>query len=120
SMELLKPDIRHALFAPSRPILTRVRDEVPVKFGLSSSVKNSLLADGCIIEGTVENSIIFRGVKVGKGAVVRDSILMQNTEIQSNAQLAYIIADRRCSIKAGRVLAGFASYPVVIGKESVV
>lgn len=120
NMQLLDPAIRASLFGGDHPILTRVHDEPPAKYGLSAKVRNSLLADGCIVEGEVENCVLFRGVKIGKGAVVRDSIIMQNTEIGARAQLSYVIADRRCFIKEERVLSGFSSYPVVIGRGSVV
>ena len=99
-------------------ILTKIRDEAPAKYGLSSNVKNSLVADGCIIEGTVENSIIFRGVKVGQGAVVKNSIVMQGSVIDDNAQLDYVILDKDVLIKDGRRLAGYLTYPVYVPKKS--
>lgn len=71
SMALLKPQVRQELFPAERPVLTRVRDQVPAKYGLGAAVNHSLVADGCIIEGTVENSVIFRGAKIGRGAVIR-------------------------------------------------
>lgn len=120
SMELLSPVLRKSLFGPANPVLTRVRDEIPVKYGLSASVKNSLVADGCIVGGKVENSILFRGVTVKKGAKISNCILMQNTVVEEGAALSYVIADRRCYIKQSRVLSGFESYPVVVGQESVV
>ncbi|MEG1849964.1 MAG: glucose-1-phosphate adenylyltransferase subunit GlgD, partial [Oscillospiraceae bacterium] len=88
SMSLLDPAIRRTLFYSDTPVLTRVRDEAPTKYGLSSSVKNSLLSDGCIIDGTVESSILFRGVKIGRGAVIQNCILMQGTEVAANAHLS--------------------------------
>ena len=120
SMRLLDTEFRHSIFNPASPVLTRVRNEVPVKYGLRSYVSNSLLADGCIVEGRVENSVLFRGVKVGKNAVVKNSIIMQDTEIGDGAALSYVIVDRRCQILEGRMLSGFESYPIVISKESVV
>lgn len=68
NMELLDPQVRRELFPPERPVYTKVRDEVPVKYGINAKAKNAVIADGCVIEGTVENSIIFRGVKIGRGA----------------------------------------------------
>ena len=81
-------------------------------------MKNSLVADGCIIEGTVENSILFRGVKVGAGAVVRNSILMQDTVVDDNAQLEYVILDKDVLIRDGRRLAGYLTYPLYVPKKS--
>ena len=80
NMELLDKKVRDELFG-ARDIYTKVRDSAPTKYGFSSLVKNSLVSDGCVVEGTVENSILFRGVKVGKGAVVRNSVIMQDTVI---------------------------------------
>lgn len=117
NMELLKEDVRKELFLPDRPILTKIRDEAPAKYGLYSNVKNSLVADGCVIEGTVENSIIFRGVKIGAGAVVKDSIIMQGSVIGDNAQLDYVILDKEVLIKDGRRLAGYLTYPVYVPKQ---
>lgn len=71
SMRLLDPAVRSTLFPMDRPVYTRVQDEVPVKYGLSAAVSNSLVADGCIIEGRVENCIVFRGARIGHGAVVK-------------------------------------------------
>lgn len=117
NMELLKASVREELFLPERPIYTKIRDEAPAKYGLNSHVKNSLVADGCVIEGTVENSIIFRGVKVGAGAVVRNSIVMQGCVIGDNAQLDYVILDKEVLIKDGRRLAGYLTYPVYLPKR---
>ncbi len=120
NMDLLNREVREELFRQYGPVLTRVRDEPPVKYGLEANISNSLVADGCIIEGTVEHSVIFRGVKIAKGAVVRNSIVMRGTEIGPNASLSYGIVDRNCLIQECRTLAGFETYPVVIGKNSVV
>lgn len=118
NMALLDEKVREELFLPERPILTKIRDEAPAKYGLSSDVKNSLVADGCIIEGTVENSIIFRGVKIGEGAVVRNSIVMQGCVVDDNAQLDYVILDKDVLIKDGRRLAGYLTYPVYVPKKA--
>ncbi|MCI8653561.1 MAG: glucose-1-phosphate adenylyltransferase subunit GlgD [Angelakisella sp.] len=118
NMALLDAQVREELFQPERPIFTKIRDEAPAKYGLSSSVKNSLIADGCIIEGTVENSIIFRGVKVGQGAVVRNSIIMQGCVIDDKAELDYVILDKDVLIKDGRRLAGYLTYPLYVPKKA--
>ncbi len=120
NMSLLNDLVRKELFNPNRPILTKVHDSVPAKHGAGSQVKNSLVADGCIIEGQVENSILFRGVKVAQGAVIKNSIIMQGTVVGQKASLDCVIADRDCYIKDGRLLAGFVTYPVVIRKGSIV
>lgn len=114
SMRLLEPRVREELFPAERPVYTKVHDEVPVKYGLSAQVSNSLLADGCIIDGTVENCIVFRGVHVGRGAVVRNSILMQGTYIGNGADLDYTICDKSTLVMDNRRLAGYLSYPIYL------
>ena len=118
NMALLDTGVRQELFYRGRPVLTKIRDQAPAKYGLSSSVKNSLVADGCIIDGTVENSVIFRGVKIGQGAVVRNSIVMQDSVVDENAQLDYVILDKDVLIRDGRRLAGYLTYPLYVPKKS--
>lgn len=120
NMDLLNMDIRTELFTKERPVFTKVRDQVPVKYGLSANVQNSLIADGCVINGEVYNSVIFRGVKIGKGAVVRDCILMQDSYVGDNAHLNYVITDKDVLIKDSRTLSGYETYPVYVAKGSVI
>lgn len=120
SMEMLQPEVRAQLFPRSHPIYTKVRDEVPAKYGFKSHVSNSLVADGCIIEGHVENSVIFRGVKIGRGAVVKNSVVMQGSTIGENATLEHIITDKNVLVKTGRKLSGAQSYPVYLPKGIIV
>lgn len=120
NMALLDSEKRTALFKNEMPIYTKIRDNGPVKYGINSNVKNSLIADGCIIEGTVENSVLFRGVKVGKGAVVKNCILMQDTVIGNNCEVEAIVTDKRAEITDGRSLTGSKSYPIYVGKKAVI
>lgn len=120
NMDIMKKDVRKELFNLTDPIYTKVRDEAPAKYGLEASARNSLIADGCIIEGTVENSVLFRGVKVGKGAVVKNCILMQNTEVGDKCELNYVIADKNVRVGNYRSLCGTVDYPVFINKDSIV
>jgi len=120
-MELLEQKNRHALFdVPGRPVYTRVRDSAPTTYGMEADVKNALIADGCIIEGTVENSVLFRGVKVSRGAVVRNSIVMQNCIIGDGAQLNYIITDRNVAVRDRTQLSGSEIYPFFVAQNTVV
>lgn len=118
SMELLNDQqVRHDLFNnPNRPILTKVRNSAPTKHTAGAVVKNSLIADGCVIEGTVENSILFRGVKVGKGTVVKNSILFMDTYTGENVQLEYVIADKYVSFRDGVHLCGHPELPFCVEK----
>ena len=118
SKDLLDPAVRADLFNPARPIRTKDQSNPSTYYGPGARAVNSLVADGCIIEGTVENSIIFRGVKVGQGAVVKNSIVMHGSVIDDNAQLDYVILDKDVLIKDGRRLAGYLTYPVYVPKKS--
>jgi len=120
SMALLSPDIRNELFYKHGKIYTKIKDSSPTIYNEGCSVSNSLIADGCIINGTVENSILFRGVKVGKGAVIKNSIVMENGEIMEKAQLAYAITDKSVTVRPGRVISGFETYPLIIVKGKTV
>ncbi len=120
NLAILNRDVRDELFPRDRPIYTKVRDEAPVRYGLDANVKNSLIADGCLIEGEVENSLVFRGVTVGKGAKVKNSIIMQGTHIKPNSNLDYVITDKDVVIKENRMIMGYETYPVYISKGSSV
>ena len=120
SMELLDTEKRNMLFDRRRPVLTKLRDEMPAIYGLGSKVGNTLVADGCIIDGEVENSVLFRGVRIGKGAVVKNSIIMQGTYIGENVRLDSVVIDKSAVIKPGKCLCGDRNYPVYIGKEIII
>ena len=120
NMKLLDPATRKAVFPLQKPIFTKIKDEVPAKYGTSSKVTNSLVADGCIIDGTVENSVIFRGVKVEKGAVIKNSIVMQDVTVKQGASLNYVIVDKDVMVHENRMLMGFETYPIYISKGSIV
>lgn len=118
NMALLNTENRNNLFKRTSPIYTKVRDSGPAKYGLESNIKNSLIADGCIIDGKVENCVVFRGVKIGKGTVVKNSIIMQDTEIGEDCSINCVITDKRVEISNNIVLNGSTSYPVFIGKNA--
>ena len=120
SMALLNPDVQADLFNARRPIYTKVKDEVAARYSVSAQVKNSLVADGCVIEGLVENSILFRGVHVKPGARIYNSIVMQGAEVDENAILDHVILDKGVKILPGRSLQGYDSFPIVIRKNQTV
>lgn len=120
NMDLMKREVRDELFNPKRPIYTKVRDDAPSRYGLSSSVKNSIIAQGCVIDGEVENCVISKGVYVGEGAKLSNCIVMQDTKIGKDTNLNYVIIDKDVTIKDERSLMGFESYPIYIAKKSVV
>ena len=118
NMNLLKKEIRDELFA-DRDVYTKVRDSAPSKYGVEAIVHNSLISDGCEIDGTVENCILFRGVKIAKGAVVRNSIIMQDSVIGANSSLNCVIADKNVVITDRRQLCGCEDLPYFIQKGTM-
>ncbi|MBQ5662499.1 MAG: glucose-1-phosphate adenylyltransferase subunit GlgD [Clostridia bacterium] len=121
SMDLLKSDVRRDLFRQAeRRIYTKVRNSAPTRYVAGAIVQNSLVADGCVIEGTVENSILFRGVHVGRGTVVKNCILLQDTYVGSGVSLNCVIADKNVVIKDERNLSGHESMPFFIDKNVTV
>ena len=118
-MGLLKGEYKE-LFSNEHPVYTKVRDDMPAIYGVCADAKNSLVADGCIIKGTVENCILFRGVQIAEGAVVKNSIIMQDSFISSGAKINCAILDKNVVIKPGRELSGAESYPIYIGKNITV
>ena len=117
SMALLDPENRKDLFNPDRPVMTKIRDDMPTRYGINAEVSNCIIADGCVIEGTVKNSILFRGVKVGKNTVIENSIIMQEGKIKDNASLNYLIADKNVRIGSDVVMKGTSLKPIIIEKN---
>lgn len=120
SMKMLDTDLRNDLFYRAGKIYTKTKDSVPTIYRDNAVVKNSLIADGCDINGLVENSILFRGVVVEKGAEIRNSIIMENGVIMKDAMLSYIITDKNAVVTEGRNISGYDTYPVVIAKDKTI
>ena len=120
SMQLLDPAIRAELFTPERPIRAKGADKPSTYIGPNGVCLNSLVADGCRIEGTVENSILFPGVVVEAGAAIRNCVLFKEVTVRRGAEMAHIIADKEVEVLEGRTLMGHSSYPIVLKKGSVV
>ncbi len=118
SMRLLDQGVREQLFGVKNfPVLTKIRNSAPTRYCNGAQVVNSVVAEGCVIEGTVENSVVFRGVHVGKGAVVKNCVLFQDTYVCSGAELNCVITDKNVMIKDKRVLSGCEDMPFYIGKN---
>ncbi len=115
NMRLLDEKNLNALFSPN-PIYTKIRDDNPTRYIGKPKVTNSMMADGCVIEGEVENSILFRGVKVEKGAKVKNCILMQDTVIEAGARVENVISDKNVKVTVGQEVRGTDSFPVYIEK----
>ncbi|KAB2338927.1 glucose-1-phosphate adenylyltransferase [Cytobacillus depressus] len=119
SMDLLQPQNWKKLFWQDRPIFTKVKDEPPTKYLNSAFVQHSMIANGCQIKGSIENSIISRGVKIGKGTVIKNCIIMQKSQIADNCFLESVIIDKDVKVESGTVLTGSSGSPVVIRKGTV-
>lgn len=119
NMKLLDDDNLDALFS-AHPIYTKIRDDNPTRYIGDAKASNVMVADGCVIEGEVENSILFRGVKVGKGAKVKNCILMQDTIVEDGADIEYVITDKKVRITEDKHLNGTDSFPVFVAKRQTV
>ena len=120
SMDMLDKDIRDQVFLENRPILTKIYDEAPTYYGEDAEVSDSLIADGSRIEGTVKNSIIFRGCTIAKDAVVKDSIVLPNSSIGEGVELSYVVTDKGVTVRENRKMVGGTTYPVAIAKNATV
>lgn len=120
SLKLLDSNSRNKLFYGDGVIYTKVKDSIPTIYRKNAMVKNSLIADGCVIDGVVENSILFRGVKVESGAVIKNSIIMENGIVGKNSKVSYTITDKDVTIRDNKEISGYESYPVVIVKGKTV
>ena len=120
NMLMLNAEVRNQIFGENETIYTKVRDSAPTRYGENCKVVNSYIADGCEIEGTVINSILFRGVRVGKGAVVENSILMQDTDTGELVKLNYVITDKNVTIRNNQTLSGCKTVPYYLSKNMMV
>jgi glucose-1-phosphate adenylyltransferase len=108
------------LFGQENLIYTKVKDEVPTRYGKDAKVSNSLIADGCIVNGEVMNSIIFRGVNISKKVKISNSIIMQDSQIHENAILDNVILDKDVIVRRGKRLTGHPDFPSIINKGGVI
>ena len=120
NMDVLNTEVRRRLFPDDLPVYTKVRDEMPARYADNATVINTLVADGCIIEGTVENSILFRGVRIAPDAHVKNCIIMQDGQVHSGAYIENCILDKQAVIKRNARLIGPNAYPIVIAKNVVI
>lgn len=119
NMDILTPDVYNELFLGDRPVYTKSKDEAPTHYTEKSIVKNSVIANGSYIEGTVENSIIGRRVYVSPGAVVKNCVIMQETVIEADAQIDGVIADKASVIRQNEKVVGLQMHPLVIKKPTL-
>lgn len=121
NLALLDRDVRLSLFRrPNHPVYTRVRNEIPCYYGLESQVDECMVADGCTLEGQAEHSVLFRGVRIGKGASVKDCVIMSDTVIGEGAELENVILDKEIVIRPGTKLRGTYEHPLILNRGEVV
>ena len=120
SMALIKKDIRADIFGGAHPIFTKVRDRVPTYYGEGCEVEDCLIADGGMIEGEVEDSILFREVTVAKGAEVENCILFNDAVIGEGAELKYAILDKNVTVTPGAKLIGTKNNPIIVKRGETV
>lgn len=119
NMKLLDDENLDALFTGGQ-IYTKIRDDNPTRYINGCKTKNNLVADGCVIEGDVENCVLFRGVKIAKGAKIRNSVLMQDTVVKAGARLDYVVTDKNVTIEVGQELKGTDTQPFYVAKGHTV
>ena len=120
SMALIDKDVRHDLFHYNHPVYTKVRDRVPTYYGEDCEIENCIVADGCMLEGEVEDSILFRQVTICSGAEVENCVIMNDTVVGEGAELKYVILDKDVVVRPGAKLIGTAANPIIIGRGEVV
>ena len=120
SLSLIKKDVRADIFGGAHPIYTKVRDRVPTYYGEGSEIENCLVADGCILEGEVEDSVLFRQVTVEKGAEVENCIIMNDAVIGEGAELKYVILDKNVTVTPGAKLIGTKKNPIIVKRGETV
>ena len=120
SLSLIKKDVRRGMFASNHPIYTKVRDRVPTYYGESCEIENCIIADGCMLDGEVENSVLFRQVTICEGAEVEDCIIMNDSVVGEGAKLKYGILDKDVTGRPGAKLYGTAKNPIIVKRGEVV
>lgn len=116
NLDMLNPKFKSDLFPEDRPVYTKGRSSVSTYYSESAKVKNSLVADGCYIEGELENCVLFRGVKVEKGASLKNCVILQDTIVGENARLSCLIADKNVIFGSGVTLTGNEILPITVPK----
>ena len=120
TMALLKKDVRADIFGGAHPVWTKVRDRVPCYYGENVKMENVLVADGCMLEGEVEDSILFRQVTIEEGAEVENCIIMNDCVIGAGAEVKYAILDKEVTVTPGAKLCGTKEHIIVVKKGETV
>ena len=120
SLALTDKAVRHDLFHYNHPVFTKVRDRVPTYYGDGCEVENCIVADGCMLEGEVEDSVLFRQVTIEAGAEVENCIIMNDSVVGAGSQLKYVILDKNVTVRPGSKLIGTANNPIIVRRGETV
>ena len=120
SLALIEKEVRHDLFAGNHPVYTKVRDRVPSYYGENSNIDNCIVADGCVLEGNVKCSVLFRQVTVKEGAQIEDCLIMNDTVVGENCRLKYVILDKDVTVRPNTELVGTPAKPIIIKRGETV
>ena len=120
SLSLINPAVRKDMFDGRHPVYTKVRFRVPTYYGEDSEIDNALIADGCMLEGQVKDSVLFRNVTVDKDAEVENCIIFNDTVIGEGAELKYAILDKDVTVTPGAKLIGTKKNPVIVKRGETV
>ena len=112
--------MRRGLFYTGRPVYTRIKDEPPVRYTEQAQADNCLMGDGCELYGAVSDSVLFRSVVVGRGARVKNCIIMHGSAIGEDCELENVIIDKYVRVRKGVRLVGAPDFPVIIRKGAVI
>ena len=120
TMALIDRKTRHDLFGYNHPVYTKVRDRVPTYYGEDCEIENCIVADGCILEGEAEDSVLFRQVTICAGAEVENCIIMNDTIVGEGSELKYVILDKDVTVRPGAKLIGTPHNPIVVKRGDIV
>ena len=120
SLSLINKDIRHGMFGACHPIYTKVRDRVPTYYGEGCEVEDCIIADGCMIDGEVEESVLFRQVTICEGAEVENCIIMNDSVVGEGAKLKFVILDKDVTVRPGAKLYGTHKNPIIVKRGEIV
>ena len=120
SLTLVDADVRHQLFDGAHPIYTKVRDRVPSYYGDTCNICNCIVADGCMLEGSAKNSILFRNVSIAPGAEVENCVIMNDSVVGENSELKYVILDKDVVVRPNAKLIGAPNAPIIIKRGEIV
>ena len=120
SLSLIDKDVRKDLFVAHHPVYTKVRDRVPTFYGEGCEIEDSIVADGCMLDGKVEESVLFRQVTICEGAEVENCIIMNDSVVGEGAKLKYVILDKDVTVRPGAKLCGTSKNPIIVKRGEVV